>query len=81
MSKRSWLACLLVLVLGASAALSDTTYAAVSKQKAAQVAKQRFGGKVLKVTLNKQGEYRVKLLVNGKVKQVKVDAASGKIKP
>ncbi|WP_448548587.1 PepSY domain-containing protein [Thalassotalea fusca] len=54
-----------------------------SAQQAAQIVKQRYGGKVLKVQrkqLNGNTGYRVKLLkANGQVVSVTVDAATGRI--
>jgi len=50
----------------------------VSKSAAANAAKKKYGGKVLKVSKNAE-KYRVKLLLdNGRIKIVSVDAATGK---
>lgn len=50
-----------------------------SSQQAAQMAKSRYGGKVLKVQKQKSG-YRVKLIkTNGHIVYVYVDAISGRI--
>lgn len=51
----------------------------ISSQQAAQIAKSRFGGKVLKVQKQNAG-YRVKLIKNdGNIVSVYVDAKSGRI--
>jgi len=54
-----------------------------SAQQAAQIVKQRYGGKVLKVQrkqVNGKTGYRVKLLkANGQVVSVTVDATTGRI--
>jgi uncharacterized membrane protein YkoI len=50
-----------------------------SSQQAAQMAKSRLGGKVLKVQKQKAG-YRVKLIkTNGHIVSVYVDAKSGQV--
>ena len=50
-----------------------------SSQQAAQMAKGRFGGKVLKVQKQKSG-YRVKLIkTDGNIISVVVDAKTGRI--
>ena len=50
-----------------------------SSQQAAQMAKSRFGGKVLKVQKNNSG-YRVKLIkTDGHIISVHVDAKTGRI--
>ena len=50
-----------------------------SSKQAAQMAKSRFGGKVLKVQKQKSG-YRIKLIKNdGHIVSVYVDAKSGRI--
>lgn len=52
----------------------------ISAKQAANVAKGRYGGKVLKVSSSGDG-YRVKLLTNdGKVISVFVDGVSGRIR-
>ena len=54
-----------------------------SPQQAAQIVKQRYGGKVLKVQrkqVNGNSGYRVKLLkANGQIVYVNVDAKTGRI--
>ncbi|MBL4942319.1 MAG: PepSY domain-containing protein [Colwellia sp.] len=50
-----------------------------SGKQAAQMAKGRFGGKVLKVQKQKSG-YRVKLIkTNGHIVSVHVDAKTGRV--
>lgn len=50
-----------------------------SSQQAAQMAKSRYGGKVLKVQKQKSG-YRVKLIkTNGHIVSVYVDAKTGRV--
>jgi uncharacterized membrane protein YkoI len=50
-----------------------------SSKQAAKVAQSRFGGKVLKIEKKKSG-YRVKLIKNGQIVSVYVDAKTGKLK-
>ncbi len=55
----------------------------IDKSTAAKMAKQRYGGKVLKVdSVERNGKqvFHVRLLLDGgKVKTVKIDAGSGKL--
>ena len=56
----------------------------ISPSRAAALAKERYGGKVLKVQRQQSGQrltYRVKLLLDsGHVRQVTVDATTGAIR-
>jgi uncharacterized membrane protein YkoI len=58
--------------------------AAISSQQAAQIVKNRFGGKVLKVTRSKSSNkvtYRVKIVKSdGHVLTISVDGNTGQIK-
>ena len=55
---------------------------AVSRDRAAAVARSATGGRVLSVILRngKRPSYRVKVLVNGRVRSVIVDARTGAIR-
>lgn len=83
---RLWLTILLSVVLvllpvGNSNAAPKNSYA-TSKAEAAQIAKQRYGGKVLKVdkiTRNAHAYYRVKLLSKkGKVHIITIGTPKNK---
>ncbi len=68
---------------GSSAPKNNKALAVRSSQQAAQMVKNRFGGKVLKVkkSSSKRGiGYRVKLLkADGRIISVMVDATTGRI--
>ena len=55
---------------------------AVSRDHAAAVARSATGGRVLSVSLSNGSRpfYRVKVLVNGRVRHVRVDARTGSIR-
>lgn len=67
----------LALALPAGASVNGEHTGDIGRAQAVGIAKQRFGGKVLKVVPRK-GHYAVKLLTaKGRVKVVKVDRTTG----
>ncbi len=70
-----------LLVVPTSTVVAQSNKVVTSSQQAGKLAKQKFGGKVLKVNSNhKQSIYTVKVLQNnGHVIVVNVDAYSGQL--
>ncbi len=67
---------------GARAWRVQASDVAVSRDRAAAVARSATGGRVLSVSLKNGSQpwYRVKVLVNGRVRHVRVDARTGAIR-
>ncbi len=73
------LVCLSLFINVPATAKTSDTKKAISKQQAAQRAKQAYPGKVLKIQ-DKRKHYKVRVLQRqGKIRDVKVDKKNGKI--
>lgn len=51
----------------------------ISREKAADIARKRYGGKLLDVQRSQQ-EYRVKVIKNGRVRVLNIDEKTGEVR-